>query len=68
MKTRTDGNKPCQLVPCLHRRQDDPSGGSAENGEPGRAITVETPGSHAIYVSNPGAVANLIQQAAAHRD
>ena len=34
------------------------------------AITVETPGSHAIYVSNPGAVANLIQQAAAnvHRD
>jgi pimeloyl-ACP methyl ester carboxylesterase len=34
------------------------------------AITVETPGSHAIYVSNPGAVANLIQRAAAnvHRD
>ena len=29
------------------------------------SITVETPGSHAIYVSNPGAVANLIQQAAA---
>ena len=29
------------------------------------AITVETPGSHAVYVSNPGAVANLIQQAAA---
>ena len=34
------------------------------------AITVETPGSHAIYVSNPGAVAKLIEQAAAnvHRD
>jgi len=30
------------------------------------AITVETPGSHAVYVSNPGAVANLIQQAAAN--
>ena len=30
------------------------------------AITVETPGSHAIYVSNPGTVANLIQQAAAN--
>src|SRR5205823_4743037 len=29
------------------------------------SITVETPGSHAIYVSNPAAVANLIQQAAA---
>jgi len=27
---------------------------------------VETPGSHAIYVSNPGVVANLIQQAAAN--
>jgi pimeloyl-ACP methyl ester carboxylesterase len=26
-----------QLVPCHHRRQDDPSGGSAENGEPGRS-------------------------------
>jgi hypothetical protein len=34
------------------------------------AIIVETPGSHAIYVSKPGAVANLVQQAAAnvHRD
>ena len=31
-----------------------------------KATTVETPGSHAIYVSNPGAVANLIQQAAAN--
>jgi pimeloyl-ACP methyl ester carboxylesterase len=30
-----------------------------------KATTVETPGSHAIYVSNPDAVANLIQQAAA---
>lgn len=29
------------------------------------AITVETPGSHAIYVSNPDAVAKLIEQAAA---
>ena len=28
------------------------------------AITVETRGSHAVYVSNPGAVAKLIQQAA----
>jgi len=31
-----------------------------------KATTVETPGSHAIYVSNPAAVANLIQQAAAN--
>ena len=31
-----------------------------------QAITVETPGSHAVYVSNPGAVANLIRQAAAN--
>ena len=30
------------------------------------AITIETSGSHAIYVSNPGAVANLIEQAAAN--
>lgn len=29
------------------------------------AVTVETPGSHAIYVSNPEAVAKLIEQAAA---
>jgi pimeloyl-ACP methyl ester carboxylesterase len=29
------------------------------------AVTVETPGSHAIYVSNPDAVAKLIEQAAA---
>jgi pimeloyl-ACP methyl ester carboxylesterase len=35
-----------------------------------KATTVETPGSHVVYVSNPGAVANLIQQAAAnvHKD
>jgi pimeloyl-ACP methyl ester carboxylesterase len=31
-----------------------------------KATTVETPGSHAIYVSNPGAVAKLIGQAAAN--
>jgi pimeloyl-ACP methyl ester carboxylesterase len=31
-----------------------------------KATTVETPGSHAIYVSNPAAVAKLIQQAAAN--
>ena len=31
-----------------------------------KATTVETPGSHAIYVSNPNAVAKLIQQAAAN--
>ena len=30
-----------------------------------KAITVEVPGSHAVYVSNPGAVAKLIEQAAA---
>ena len=30
------------------------------------ATTVEVPGSHAIYVSNPGAVADLIQQAEAN--
>lgn len=29
------------------------------------AVTVETPGSHAIYVSNPEAVAKVIEQAAA---
>jgi hypothetical protein len=33
-----------------------------------KATTVETPGSHATYVSNHGAVANLIQQAAANVD
>ena len=27
--------------------------------------TAEVPGSHAVYVSNPGAVAKLIEQAAA---
>ncbi len=31
-----------------------------------KATVVETPGSHAIYVSNPGAVAKLIEQAAAN--
>jgi pimeloyl-ACP methyl ester carboxylesterase len=31
-----------------------------------KATTVEVPGSHAVYVSNPGAVANLIRQAAAN--
>ena len=31
------------------------------------ATTVETPGSHAIYVSNPPAVADLIKRAAAGR-
>jgi hypothetical protein len=31
-----------------------------------KATTVEMPGSHAIYVSNPGAVAKLIGQAAAN--
>lgn len=30
-----------------------------------KAVTVETPGSHAIYVSNPEAVAKVIEQAAA---
>ena len=29
-----------------------------------KATTVEVPGSHAVYVSNPGAVAKLIEQAA----
>jgi len=29
------------------------------------ATTVEVPGSHAVYVSNPDAVASLIEQAAA---
>lgn len=29
------------------------------------AVTTETPGSHAVYVSNPSAVADLIKQAAA---
>ncbi len=32
------------------------------------ATTVEAAGSHAIYVSNPGVVADLIQQAAANVD
>lgn len=32
------------------------------------ANTVEVPGSHAIYVSNPGAVVGLIQQAAANAE
>lgn len=31
-----------------------------------KATIVETPGSHAIYVSNPGAVAKFIEQAAAN--
>ena len=43
-----------------------PPAAQRANGKPGEAITVETPGSHAIYVSNPGAVAKLIQQAAAN--
>jgi pimeloyl-ACP methyl ester carboxylesterase len=29
------------------------------------ATTVEVPGSHAVYVSNPGAVTKLIEQATA---
>ena len=33
--------------------------------ERAKATTIETPGSHAIYVSNPAAVAQLIEQAAA---
>lgn len=32
------------------------------------ATTVEVPGSHAVYVSNPGAVASFIEQAAAGAD
>jgi pimeloyl-ACP methyl ester carboxylesterase len=29
-----------------------------------KAVTVEVPGSHAVYVSNPGAVAKFIERAA----
>ena len=28
------------------------------------AVTFETPGSHGVYVSNPGVVAKLIEEAA----
>jgi pimeloyl-ACP methyl ester carboxylesterase len=33
-----------------------------------QATTVEVPGSHAVYVSNPAAVAKLIEQAAAGKN
>jgi pimeloyl-ACP methyl ester carboxylesterase len=33
-----------------------------------KATTVEVPGSHAVYVSNPKAVADLIEQAATAKD
>jgi hypothetical protein len=43
-----------------------PPGAQRQMAKRAGAITVETPGSHAVYVSNPGAVAKLIQQAAAN--
>jgi pimeloyl-ACP methyl ester carboxylesterase len=43
-----------------------PPGAQRQMAKRAGAITVETPGSHAIYVSNSGAVAKLIQQAAAN--
>jgi hypothetical protein len=53
-----------ELVPDRNRGPDDPAAGAAGDGRAGRPTTTEVPGSHAIYVSQPSAVASLITQAA----
>jgi hypothetical protein len=54
-----------QLVPGHHRGPDDPATGAARHGREGRRHLSEVAGSHAVYVSQPEAVATLIAQAAA---
>ena len=52
-----------ELVPGRDRRQDDPAAGAA-SWPARRGRGPETAGSHAIYVSQPDAVADLIEKAA----
>ena len=58
---RTSVEDQAELVPSGHRRPDDPSCRAAKRAN---ATIVEVKGSHAIHVSQPGAVAALIEQAA----
>ena len=53
-----------ELVPRRHRRPDDPAAGPARDGQARRRDRGRGHGSHAIYVSQPKAVAALIEQAA----
>ena len=53
-----------ELVPGRDRRQDDPAAGAASMSQRAGAVVSEIPGSHAVYVSQPGAVADLIRKAA----
>ena len=53
-----------QLVSPSPRRQDDSDPAQQFMAKRAGATVVEVPGSHAIYVSNPKAVADLIEQAA----
>ena len=54
-----------ELVPRRHRRPDDPARRAARDGERAGATVAEVPGSHAVYVSKPAAVAEAVRQAAA---
>jgi hypothetical protein len=46
------------------RRPDDPASGPARDVSAGGSTVIEVAGSHAVYVSQPAAVADLIQTAA----
>ena len=62
--TRPGVAQQAELVSRRHRRPDDPA--AAQRAMAGRAgaTVVEAAGSHAVYVSQPAAVADLIKQAA----
>ena len=53
-----------ELVPGRHRRQDDPADAQRAMSKRAGATVVEVKGSHAVYVSQPKAVADLIEKAA----
>ena len=53
-----------ELVTRCHRGQDDPARRSARDVQARRLHSAEVKGSHAVYVSQPQAVASLIEQAA----
>jgi hypothetical protein len=53
-----------ELVFDRDRRQDDPANGAALHAKRTGSTVVEVKGSHAIYVSQPKAVAAVIEKAA----
>jgi hypothetical protein len=50
-----------ELVPGRHRRPHDPAAGATRWPNAGSIVT-DSPGSHAVYVSQPDVVADLIEQ------